>query len=64
MEDASRAYANVVWGLLDWFKLDEAERYLTAAIRLAEDAEFLGFLSYLRTRSSASPTPGPSINPR
>ena len=47
VEDASRAYANVVWGLLDWFRLDDAERYLTAAITLAEDAEFLGFLSYL-----------------
>ena len=32
VEDASRAYANVVWGLLDWFRLDDAERYLTPAI--------------------------------
>ena len=47
VEDASRAYANVVWGLLDWFRLDDAERYLTPAITLAEEAEFLGFLSYL-----------------
>jgi DNA-binding CsgD family transcriptional regulator/tetratricopeptide (TPR) repeat protein len=46
VEDASRAYANMIWGLLDWFRLDEAERYLTAAVKLAEDAEFLGFLSY------------------
>ena len=47
VEDASRAYANLVWGLLDWFRLDDAERYLTPAIQLAEEAEFLGFLSYL-----------------
>ena len=30
VEDACRAYATSVWGLLDWFRLDEAERYLTA----------------------------------
>jgi DNA-binding CsgD family transcriptional regulator/tetratricopeptide (TPR) repeat protein len=47
VEDACRAYANMIWSLLDWFRLDEAERYLTPAIILAEDAEFLGFLSYL-----------------
>jgi len=46
-EDACRAYANLVWSLLDWFRLDEAERYLTAAMRFAEESEFLGFLSYM-----------------
>jgi DNA-binding CsgD family transcriptional regulator/tetratricopeptide (TPR) repeat protein len=48
-EDACRAYANIAWNLLDWFRLDEAERYLRSGVKLAEEAEFLGFLSYLRT---------------
>ena len=47
VEDACRAYVNIVWNLLDRYRLDEAERYLAAAVRLAEDAEFLGFLSYM-----------------
>ena len=47
VEDASRAYANIVWDLLDWFRLDEAESYLTPGVKLAEEAEFLGFLSYM-----------------
>ena len=47
VEDASRAYANIVWNLLDWFRLDEAESYLTPGVKLAEEAEFLGFLSYM-----------------
>ena len=46
VEDASRAYVGIVWNLLDWFRLAEAERYLTASIQLAEEAEFLGSLSY------------------
>ena len=32
VEDACRAYVNIVWNLLDWFRLDEAESYLTPAI--------------------------------
>jgi DNA-binding CsgD family transcriptional regulator/tetratricopeptide (TPR) repeat protein len=47
-EDACRAYVNISWTLLDWFRLEEAERYLTAATRLAEEKEFLGFLSYMQ----------------
>ena len=46
-EDACRAYVNLTWELLDWFRLDEAEPYLRAAIKLAEEDEFLGFLSYM-----------------
>ncbi len=46
-EDACRAYVNITWDLLDWFRLDEAEPYLRAAIKLAEEDEFLGFLSYM-----------------
>ena len=46
-EDACRAYVNMIWNLLDWFRLDEAERYLAAAMKFAEETEFLGFLSYM-----------------
>jgi DNA-binding CsgD family transcriptional regulator/tetratricopeptide (TPR) repeat protein len=48
VEDASRAYVNIVWVMLDWFRLDEAESYLMPGITLAEESEFLGFLSYMR----------------
>jgi DNA-binding CsgD family transcriptional regulator/tetratricopeptide (TPR) repeat protein len=46
-EDACRAYVNIIWQLLDRYRLAEAERYLTAAVRLAEETEFLAFLSYM-----------------
>ena len=46
-EEACRAYVNLSWNLLDWYRLDEAEGYLTEGMRLAEGAEQLGFLSYL-----------------
>jgi DNA-binding CsgD family transcriptional regulator len=48
VEDACRAYINLAWILLDWCRLDEAERYLTAGMRLAEDSEFFGYLSYMQ----------------
>jgi DNA-binding CsgD family transcriptional regulator/tetratricopeptide (TPR) repeat protein/type II secretory pathway predicted ATPase ExeA len=48
VEDACRAYVNLVRNLLDWFRLEEAERYLTAAMKLAEDSEFFGILSYMQ----------------
>ena len=48
VEDACRAYVGLVWNLLDWFRLDEAERYLTAAMKLAEESEFFGILSYMQ----------------
>jgi len=48
VEDACRAYVGLVWILLDWFRLDEAERYLTAAMKLAEESEFFGILSYMQ----------------
>jgi DNA-binding CsgD family transcriptional regulator/tetratricopeptide (TPR) repeat protein len=46
-EEACRAYVNLTWNLLDWYRLDEAEGYLTDAVRLAEGAEQLGFLTYM-----------------
>ena len=48
VEDACRAYVNLVRNLLDWFRLEEAERYLTAAMKLAEETEFFGILSYMQ----------------
>ncbi len=48
VEDACRAYINLTWHLLDWCRLDEAERYLTAGMKLAEDSEFFGYLSYMQ----------------
>jgi DNA-binding CsgD family transcriptional regulator/tetratricopeptide (TPR) repeat protein len=47
-EDACRAYVNISWQLIADFRLDEAERYLTAGMTLAEGAEFIGFLDYMR----------------
>jgi DNA-binding CsgD family transcriptional regulator/tetratricopeptide (TPR) repeat protein len=51
-EDACRANVNLVWTLLDWFRLDEAEQYLRPGLKLAEGAEFLGFLSYMRVEQA------------
>jgi DNA-binding CsgD family transcriptional regulator/tetratricopeptide (TPR) repeat protein len=48
VEDACRAYVNLAWQLLNWFRLEEAERYLTAAMKLAEESEFFGILSYMQ----------------
>jgi DNA-binding CsgD family transcriptional regulator len=48
VEDACRAYVGLVWSLLDWCRLEEAERYLTAAMKLAEETEFFGILSYMQ----------------
>ena len=48
MEDAARAYVNLVWGLLDEYELDLAERHLARAMQLTERAEFIGFVTYER----------------
>ena len=49
-EDACRAYVCLVWSLLDWFRLDEADRYLAAAIKLAEESESFGILTYMQVQ--------------
>jgi tetratricopeptide (TPR) repeat protein len=46
IEDACRAYTNVVWVLLDEFRLNEAEMYLSECTDMAERSEFIGFLTY------------------
>ncbi|MDR6905421.1 DNA-binding CsgD family transcriptional regulator/tetratricopeptide (TPR) repeat protein [Agromyces sp. 3263] len=48
MEDAARAYVNLVWGLLDHYRLDLAELHLARAMELTERAEFIGFVTYQR----------------
>ena len=48
VEDACRAYVCLIWNMLDWFRLDEADRYLTAAMRLAGESEFFGILAYMQ----------------
>ncbi|WP_203230954.1 tetratricopeptide repeat protein, partial [Agromyces humi] len=48
MEDAARAYVNLVWGLLDHYRLDLAEVHLARAMELTERAEFIGFVTYQR----------------
>ncbi|MFD7819290.1 ATP-binding protein [Streptomyces sp. NPDC059785] len=47
VEHACRAYANIVWALLEHLEHTEADRYLAPALALADRAEHLGFLSYL-----------------
>ncbi|GAA2304901.1 AAA family ATPase [Streptomyces kunmingensis] len=48
VEHACRAYANIVWFLLDDLRLADADRFLTPAMDLADRAEHLGFLTYLQ----------------
>jgi DNA-binding CsgD family transcriptional regulator/tetratricopeptide (TPR) repeat protein len=50
VEDACRAYVNLVRNLLDWCRLEESERYLTAGMKLAEESEFFGILSYMQVQ--------------
>ncbi|MET8473540.1 AAA family ATPase [Streptomyces sp. NPDC004856] len=47
VEHACRAYANLVWSLLDDLRFTEADRHLSPAIDLADRAEHVGFLTYL-----------------
>ncbi|WP_030661169.1 ATP-binding protein [Streptomyces cellulosae] len=47
VEHACRAYANIIWNLLDGFRFAEADRFLPPAMDLADRAEHLGFLNYL-----------------
>lgn len=48
IEHACRGYVNIVWHLLDVLRFDEADRILEEAIELADEAEFHGFLRYMR----------------
>lgn len=46
IEDAARASVNLVWALLDEYRLDLAEGHLARALELTERAEFIGFATY------------------
>ena len=48
VEDAARASVNLVWGLLDQYRLDLAEDHLARARELTERSEFIGFAEYQR----------------
>ncbi|WP_448002598.1 ATP-binding protein [Agromyces bauzanensis] len=45
-EDAARAHVNLVWALLDQYRLDLAERYLEPALEFTERTEILGLWIY------------------
>ncbi|MFI6932559.1 ATP-binding protein [Streptomyces sp. NPDC050287] len=47
VEHACRAYANIIWNLLDGLRFAEADRFLPPAMDLADRAGHLGFLNYL-----------------
>ena len=46
IEDAARASVNLVWALLDQYRLDLAEGHLARAMELTERSEFIGFAIY------------------
>ncbi len=46
IEDAARASVNLVWALLDQYRLDLAEEHLARALELTERSEFIGFATY------------------
>ncbi len=48
VEHACRAHVNLAWHLYDDLRLDEAADVLEHAVELADGAEFLGFLRYMR----------------
>ncbi len=46
IENAARASVNLVWGLLDEYRLDLAELHLDRALEITGRAEFIGFVTY------------------
>jgi ATP/maltotriose-dependent transcriptional regulator MalT len=46
MDDAARAHVNLVWSLLDQYRLDLAERYLEPAMEQSQRAEVMGLWAY------------------
>ncbi|MGC5171279.1 ATP-binding protein [Microbacterium sp. DT81.1] len=46
MDDASRAHVNLVWSLLDQYRLDLAEQYLEPAIEQSQRSEVMGLWAY------------------
>jgi DNA-binding CsgD family transcriptional regulator/tetratricopeptide (TPR) repeat protein len=52
IENAARAAVNLVWGLLDQYRLDLAEVHLAQALEVSERAEFIGFVIYQRVEQA------------
>ncbi|MEV0093993.1 AAA family ATPase [Streptomyces sp. NPDC050738] len=52
VEHACRAYANIIWTLLENLQYADADRFLAPALELADRAEHLGFLSYLQVETA------------
>ena len=46
VDDAARAHVNLVWSLLDQYRLDLAEQYLQPAMEFSERTEVLGLWTY------------------
>lgn len=46
MDDAARAHVNLVWSLLDQYRLDLAERYLEPALEFSERTEVVALWTY------------------
>ncbi|GAA1954634.1 ATP-binding protein [Agromyces allii] len=46
MDDAARAHVNLVWSLLDQYRLDLAEQHLDAALETSSRAEVMGLWTY------------------
>ncbi|MGI9824324.1 ATP-binding protein [Agromyces sp. Marseille-Q5079] len=46
MDDAARAHVNLVWSLLDQYRLEFAERHLEAALEFSSRAEVMGLWTY------------------
>ncbi|GAA1838706.1 ATP-binding protein [Agromyces salentinus] len=46
MDDAARAHVNLVWSLLDQYRLELAERHLGAALEFSSRAEVMGLWTY------------------
>lgn len=46
MDDAARAHVNLVWSLLDQFRLELAEQHLGAALEFSSRAEVMGLWTY------------------
>ena len=46
MDDAARAHVNLVWSLLDQYRLELAERYVEPALELSDRTEVVGLWIY------------------
>ncbi|GAA2034921.1 AAA family ATPase [Agromyces tropicus] len=52
MENAGRAYINLIWVALDDYRLDDAERLIPPALEAAQRTEFIGMATYQRAEQA------------